>query len=264
MRKKHKQNRYAMHRAYNQKRNIMRKTVFTLIEFLIIVTVIMILISILLPTLQKTRASAHLIQCTSNLKQLATAFQSYLGDYNDFYPLVAPVHSWNIEAAGDAGRWYNTGFQGLHMITPYLVPGMTQCYKDRPTNPVSRVFVCPANSLNPNNTQANYTANYFVFGNPNEAPLVYKAGKMKSPTKIFITAEGITHTFDYNTSILNIMPASDFENHTTSGVYQWHFRHERRMNFAFGDGHAATLRPPFFGIGNWEARGKSPFYWYNY
>ena len=96
MRKKHKQNRYAMHRAYNQKRNIMRKTVFTLIEFLIIVTVIIILTSILLPTLQKTRASAHLIQCTSNLKQLATAFQSYLGDYNDFYPLVVPVHSWNI------------------------------------------------------------------------------------------------------------------------------------------------------------------------
>lgn len=237
---------------------------FSMLELLIVIAIISILAGILLPALQKARLSAQSIQCVSNLKQLAAAFQNYLGDHDDCYPLVAPVNDWNMTAAGGAARWYNNGFYALHMISSYIVPGAEQCFRNEVTNPVSKVFVCPANRLNPNNTQANYTANYFVFGNPNETPTVYKAGKMKSPTKIFTTAEGMTHTFDYNTAILDVMPSADFENHTGSGVAQWHFRHDRRMNFLFGDGHAAAIQPPFFGIATWSVRNKGPFYWYNY
>ena len=237
---------------------------FSLIELLIVISILSILVSLLLPSLFKARMSARQVQCLSNMKQLATAFQSYLGDYNDCYPLIAPVSNWSMEGAGNAARWYNTGFYSLHLIATYIVPGAAQCFKNTVWEPVSKVFVCPGNQLNPNNTQANYTANYFVFGNPNEEPSVFSSGKMKYPTKIFTTAEGLSHTFDFNTASLNVFPAADFENHTTSGVYQWHFRHEKRINFIFGDGHAASHAPPFFGIGSWTQRKSGPFFWYNY
>lgn len=237
---------------------------FSLIELLIVVSILAILVGLLLPALFKARMSAHQVQCLSNMKQLATAFQSYLGDNNDYYPLIAPVSNWSMEGAGDAARWYNTGFYSLHLIASYIVPGATQCFKNTIREPISNVFVCPANQLNPNNTQANYSANYFVFGNPNEVPTVFSTGKMKYPTKIFTTAEGLSHTFDYNTAALNVLPAADFENHTTTGVYQWHFRHGRRINFIFGDGHAASHAPPFFGITSWTHRKNGPFFWYNY
>jgi len=55
---------------------------FTLIELLVVIAIIAILAAMLFPVFARARESARKIQCLSNVKNIATAVQMYLTDYD--------------------------------------------------------------------------------------------------------------------------------------------------------------------------------------
>src|SRR5688500_18276403 len=63
-----------------------KRAAFTLVELLVVIGIIAILISILIPTLRQARRQANLVQCSSNMKQVAMAMMMYIQDNKGAHP----------------------------------------------------------------------------------------------------------------------------------------------------------------------------------
>lgn len=66
-----------------------RRSAFTLIELLVVIAIIAILAAILFPVFAQAKEAAKKTAGLSQLKQIGTAVQVYIADYDDNYPLGA-------------------------------------------------------------------------------------------------------------------------------------------------------------------------------
>lgn len=90
-----------------------KRKAFTLVELLVVITIIGILVALLLPAVQSAREAARRTQCGNNLKQIALAMASY-----EFTHQVFPPGRLGRDLSGDP--WDNSGASGLLFILPHL------------------------------------------------------------------------------------------------------------------------------------------------
>jgi prepilin-type N-terminal cleavage/methylation domain-containing protein/prepilin-type processing-associated H-X9-DG protein len=106
-----------------------KKQGFTLVELLVVVTIIFLLLAILTPSLSKAKAIAHRLKCAHNLRQIYLAMSLYTGGNDDTYPCAKDP----VSTSPFYWLWMGRGWRAF--VSPYLGGNID------PNNP--SVLLCP-------------------------------------------------------------------------------------------------------------------------
>lgn len=206
---------------------------FTLIELLIVISIIVILAGMLLPALGKARETAYSASCLNKLKNIGLAVTMYAGDNHEYFPGL------------------NTGSAPFYTeISPYLKSGNTVAS--------FQIFICPADrirlSYNTDDVsrKRSYTLNTNMThehdGNPPGDANNYnfawcRLSKVSGPSEKIYKTDGIgssAATLDQQCWPLGVnywcYPFKDGSAVSDGGV---DFRHNGKANLLFADFHAA-------------------------
>jgi prepilin-type N-terminal cleavage/methylation domain-containing protein/prepilin-type processing-associated H-X9-DG protein len=126
-----------------------KKTGFTLVELLVVIGIIALLISILLPSLNKARETANRVKCQSNLSQMGKALLLYSNENKGSFPRTKMQTATGAVQLDYSNAPYNTSVTGTH-VDPYVsgvpnnsIPG-AMFMLVRTQDMTTEVFTCPS------------------------------------------------------------------------------------------------------------------------
>jgi len=222
----------------------MRKE-FTLIELLVVIAIIAILAALLLPSLDKARATAKSIACLGNVRQQGLALGTYTGDYQGW---LIDLHY--ITLGQSATMWKN-------QLAPYL--GMSDC---SPTSTTAsslyrKCFRCPEwNTVFPSG-QRNYEGGYgwsAYAGNADDDTVHPRRniGRLTLLSETLLIADGCEYSDSFSyPSCAYLYPPS------ISTIHNVGYRHALGANILWGDLHASWSKRSVINQGK-TGTGYSP------
>lgn len=107
------------------------RTGFSLIELLVVISVVTLLIAITLPALSKAKCHSEITKCLSNMGQMGDAMHAFTTDHNE----LLPGPSWY----GQTARYNKNTLTVARFLAPYMG------YHSSPDgSAVNEYFICPS------------------------------------------------------------------------------------------------------------------------
>ena len=163
---------------------------FTLIEILVVITIIGILAGILLPVIARSKLKAKVAVTKVQAKELENAIKMYKSDYSRFpVPKSYPRNNAGDFSVGDNDKWDDARAQGLgivwgdYLVGGYVYQGKTFNSNTRLNNSdVIKILMSEATDPYPQNPQRTYWWEY-----PRQSPQGANFNNSRNPKKrVFI------------------------------------------------------------------------------
>ena len=256
---------------------------FTLVELLVVIGIIALLISILLPVLNKAREQAKAISCASNEKQVLLAFTMYVSAHKGATPIFPPIGMTFPQTTPykrSAAYYMDSKDGGLGVIRydvgsfwPYMTSGIhTTVTKPNPGTANSpppevlyRVFNCPSDTdyrdaqQGGTHFQSSIDRNFTYSWNGSfwDNPMKPIGDAPTDPPKVWGNEKhGVSRI---NQIVEGAHKIILFEEAHPNDGWCWmgfppgdaddtpSFRHNGRANYGFADGHVESMDPTDIG-----------------
>lgn len=207
---------------------------FTLVELLVVISIIAILAALLLPSLNKARDKSRTITCTGNIKQIGSYLSLYVLDNSDFYP-----HPLLKNNAGTNNNLWNEAIMVNYAKAPVVAGEIPTSIWEK------SIFKCPSlpKSIS-SGTYVHYGYNYWHLGTKRKDIATYapwlpqnitcKPSFIQNPSKMLAVVDSVDTTtgngyyYVSDSYVGNSLLADP--------------RHDGRKNYnvVWTDGHAST------------------------
>ena len=163
----------------NQTHHALAPRAFTLVELLVVIGIIGVLTSLLMPALASARRAANTAQCASNLRQLATGWQSYANQNKRVSvpgrlpTLAKPSGVYDLDNGLQyRPRWYEL----LGAVNGVYACKNPKAIEDDSWTITNSVFLCPEVPDWNNSRNYPYGYNYQFLGNARPHPSMVGGG----------------------------------------------------------------------------------------
>lgn len=223
---------------------------FSLIELLVVISIIALLTSLLLPAFSKARERGRQIFCAGNLRQIELAFMNYLSDNDDNF----------MPASFQTGIWWCYPDTRNNFVTPYMKMNDVNVLKK-----IGSPLDCPSNddtwttSIPYMNYAYNITPYFYPFCDWGLAQKV-KASRFKASRLVMfadfvmVDGDGATpcvsmYKYGWAANWNNIPPTGG--GYTVSGLW---WGHNQAANCSYLDGHIENKKKSMLSDNNFSGK----------
>ena len=198
---------------------------FTLVELLVVITIIGILTALVTPAFYKSRETVNTSKCASNLRQIGIAMLAFASENNGMFPISGAAISYN---ATDPTTGQNGWTQQLEKYIP------TNGGSD------TRIFQCPTTSiLYPNSkTYSYFNGAHAAYVANNNSFAALRQILIQYPSKHILAGDISDNSFTQTDA-----DKDDFTTQPPGPAFSGSMSkmHSGKSNLVFADGHVAPF-----------------------